>query len=399
MSFRIRDFPWFRTDATVGASDVGDATEGIIELETKESNSRKVKPSSMTAALRVRVVDTTGASPSTAYEAGDTIDGVTLAAGDLVLRATSGGNASDGIYVASSSGAAARHTGFDAYDDHPGTIFVVMEGTIYANTIWECTSARGGTLDSTSITITGLTVPNLTSLGAVTFRYGDSTFGTSTAIALTLGNQASGQAGVAKFMGTVSGYYGLLQFTSTNMHIDAIGGGDFYFQYYAPGNMHSWNQTYFEQAATTASAANAYLDNAASNQLKRSTSSAQFKRDVEDLDITYSRALLKARPVWYRSKVPGDNQEWSWYGFISEELAKIDPRMVQWGYNPEAYETVEDEHGSPMRILKDDAQLVPQGIAYDRFVVHLLAIVRDQQEMIEGMAARLNDLESRLPTA
>ena len=56
----------------------------------------------------VATVDTAGLSPSTAYEAGDTVGGLVLTAGDRILRATPGGHADDGIYVASASGAAAR---------------------------------------------------------------------------------------------------------------------------------------------------------------------------------------------------------------------------------------------------------------------------------------------------
>jgi hypothetical protein len=103
--------------------------------------------------VRVDVVDTAGGDPATDYEAGDTVDGVTLATNDLVLRATDGGNASDGVYVVPASGAASRASQFDAYDDHPGSYFAVMEGSTYADTLWRCTSDKGGTLDSTAIVI------------------------------------------------------------------------------------------------------------------------------------------------------------------------------------------------------------------------------------------------------
>lgn len=106
---------------------------------------------------RVRVVDTTGAAVATAYENGDTIDGVVLATGDAVLRATSGGNAADGIYVVPASGAASRKIGFTTYNEHPGSYISVMEGTANADTLWRCTSNKGGTLGSTSLTFTQFT--------------------------------------------------------------------------------------------------------------------------------------------------------------------------------------------------------------------------------------------------
>lgn len=103
--------------------------------------------------FRVNAVDTTGASPSTAYEAGDTVDGVTLTAGMFVLRATSGGNASDGVYVVPASGAASRHQSFAAYNDHPASYFSVIAGTTYATSRWLCVSALGGTLGSTALSL------------------------------------------------------------------------------------------------------------------------------------------------------------------------------------------------------------------------------------------------------
>jgi len=100
----------------------------------------------------VRVLDTTGTDPSAGgYANGQTIDGVTIATGELILRATSGGNANDGVYVVPASGAASRDGDFDTFDEHPGKIIIIQEGTANADTIWFCTSNEGGTLDTTAI--------------------------------------------------------------------------------------------------------------------------------------------------------------------------------------------------------------------------------------------------------
>lgn len=145
---------------------------------------------------------------------------------------------------------------------------------------------------------------------------------------------------------------------------------------------------YFPRISTTASAANAFINNASTpaNSLLRSTSSLAYKRDIETLDISYSNNLLNARPVFYRSKCEADNQEWSYWGFIAEELATIDPRLVHYGYQDDSWEEfeVKTEEGTTLeRKLKPDAKLVPDGVAYDRFVVHLLALVKDLSARIE----------------
>lgn len=106
----------------------------------------------------------------------------------------------------------------------------------------------------------------------------------------------------------------------------------------------SAQQVFMPGATTTASAANAFIDNATTpaNQLKRSTSSARYKKDIEDLESQIAADFIeKARPVWYRSAIPSDKAEWSWYGLIAEEVAAIDPRLVHW--SPEKRETVYDE--------------------------------------------------------
>lgn len=106
------------------------------------------------ALTRVRAVDTTGGAVATAYAAGQTVDGVTLVQNDLVLRATSGGDSADGVYVVPASGAASRDGSFDTYDKHPGTFFSVEEGTANADTLWQCTSDKGGALGVDAIAIT-----------------------------------------------------------------------------------------------------------------------------------------------------------------------------------------------------------------------------------------------------
>jgi hypothetical protein len=101
---------------------------------------------------RVRVLDSSNSDPATSgYTNGATIDGVTLATGDLVLRNSASNAARNGVWVVASSGGASRFTDYAAYDDHPGSLIAVEEGTASADTIWLCTSNAGGTLDTTAI--------------------------------------------------------------------------------------------------------------------------------------------------------------------------------------------------------------------------------------------------------
>ncbi|HEX7824951.1 MAG TPA: hypothetical protein VF477_08625 [Mycobacterium sp.] len=105
---------------------------------------------------RARVATTANITISTALNSGDTLDGVTLANGDLVLvkDQTTGGQ--NGVYVVSAS--PARATEFDAWDEFPGTLIGVSEGTTNGDTLWLCTNNAGGTLGTTAIVFSKMVI-------------------------------------------------------------------------------------------------------------------------------------------------------------------------------------------------------------------------------------------------
>ena len=87
------------------------------------------------AAARVYVA--TNIDLSTALEAGDVIDNVTLVAGDRVLVNGQSTQSQNGIYVVQASGAAVRATDFDTPTEvKSGDFIFVSAGTNYANTGW-----------------------------------------------------------------------------------------------------------------------------------------------------------------------------------------------------------------------------------------------------------------------
>lgn len=101
---------------------------------------------------RVRLLDSSNSDPATSgYTNGATVDGVTVATGDLILRSSSSNQARNGVWVVAASGGASRSSEYDTYDEHPGSLIAVEEGTS-ADTIWLCTSNAGGTLNTTAIT-------------------------------------------------------------------------------------------------------------------------------------------------------------------------------------------------------------------------------------------------------
>lgn len=133
---------------------------------------------------------------------------------------------------------------------------------------------------------------------------------------------------------------------------------------------------------TTASGANAYLD-PTTGALSRSTSSTEYKRDIEDMEPASADALLALRTIWYRSAIDTDRQDWSWWGLSAEQVAGIDPRLVHWGYHDGDY----DRRFKRERRLKAGARLRPVGVAYDRLTVPLLNIIQRLTARVEALEA------------
>lgn len=176
---------------------------------------------------------------------------------------------------------------------------------------------------------------------------------------------------------------------------------------------------FFTNVATTASAANAFLNNGAANSLLRSTSSLKYKQDVEPVDPALMEKILQLRPVWYRSKCAADNPEWSHWGVIAEEVAKVDPRFVHYGYQEDAYDEVIDEEieeseieeliedklvkrtiksvvKTARRVLKEGAVMVPDGVQYERLTVPLLFISQQLKAENADLKKRLETIEAKL---
>jgi hypothetical protein len=138
---------------------------------------------------------------------------------------------------------------------------------------------------------------------------------------------------------------------------------------------------------TTAAAANVWVDTDGS--LRRSTSSIKYKTNIETLEDSYADAILQVRPVWYKSLSSADNPAHGWWGFIAEEVAQIDPRLVQW----KTSETKPDENGSLVSTELEKPE--PEGVAYDRFVPHLLNLIKRQGEAIADLQAEVAALKAQ----
>ena len=137
---------------------------------------------------------------------------------------------------------------------------------------------------------------------------------------------------------------------------------------------------------TVSNAANAHFGS--DGVFYRSTSSAKYKTNIQTLEDQYADAVLNVRPVWYRSTTENDNPSWGWWGFIAEEVAEIDPRLVHW----KTSEVTHDESGS---IVVTPCEPEPEGVQYERFVPHLLNLIKRQGEAIADLQAEVAALKAQ----
>ena len=107
----------------------------------------------------VRAATTANITIATALNNGDTLDGVTLATNDLVLVKDQSSASANGVYVVGSS--PARDDLYDTFIEHVGALIAIAEGTTNADTMYLCTSNKGGTLDSSDITWTKVSPQNV----------------------------------------------------------------------------------------------------------------------------------------------------------------------------------------------------------------------------------------------
>lgn len=99
---------------------------------------------------KVRAATTANITIATALNNGDTLDGLTLATGDLVLVKNQTSAAQNGIYVVGAT--PARAANFNTFNEHVGVIVTVAAGTANADKVFLGTANAGGTLDTTDIT-------------------------------------------------------------------------------------------------------------------------------------------------------------------------------------------------------------------------------------------------------
>ncbi len=160
------------TQASSSVSISGGSITGIGAPSNNSDVAIKSYVDEAVAGLRTRIIaecaSTANVNISNGLEAGDSIDGVTLVAGDRVLLKDQSTATENGLYLAVSSGAASRDPEHDTIAELSGGMVVVNQGSVNDNKIFLCTTDSDGSIGSTNITYTVITPSNtgtVTSVG------------------------------------------------------------------------------------------------------------------------------------------------------------------------------------------------------------------------------------------
>lgn len=139
-------------DLSMGSHKLTALTDGTADSDAAAWGQVKALFNGQDAKPSVRVATTANGALATAYENGDTVDGVTLATGDSILIKDQTTGSENGIYVVAASGAPARRSDADASAEVTAGLSVwVNEGTTNADTGWTLTTNDAIVLGTTAL--------------------------------------------------------------------------------------------------------------------------------------------------------------------------------------------------------------------------------------------------------
>jgi hypothetical protein len=126
---------------------LGPATVGELDISTQAATA----VGNLSWKAPVRAATTANGTLATAFENGDTIDGVVLATGDRILLKDQTTGSQNGIYTVNASGAPTRATDADTGAELVCATVRVSEGTANADSEWSCTTNAPITVGATAL--------------------------------------------------------------------------------------------------------------------------------------------------------------------------------------------------------------------------------------------------------
>jgi hypothetical protein len=139
---------------------------------------------------------------------------------------------------------------------------------------------------------------------------------------------------------------------------------------------------------TTATTANMTLvAGTFANSVLKFTSSLRYKTNVNTIKSADIDAVLQMRPVTYTSLAPADDPTTVHLGFIAEEMALIDPRLVQ--YTPSQWQQVRNPiRGNIDTVPVPNAPMIPDSVQYSQLTALLVGAVQTLAQRCAALEAK-----------
>lgn len=235
----------------------------------------------------------------------------------------------------------------------------------------------GSTISGGSLSTSGSTYVNISGT-SITFNYNGSSVGSLYGSY----NASSGKNGIIAttnlfaVMGELGVYDSVLNLSNSSMYSPNFGGtiitaaGTFRGLSFT-GTNYLQSENYSGGGTTGASINN-------NGTIIRTTSSARYKQDIEDLSVNYSD-LLSLVPKRFRLKDEAETDENARYyaGFIAEEIDATSLKDFV-GYQKQ-----------------EDGTFIPDSVFYGELTAALLSGLKHQDSLIKTMADRITALENK----
>jgi len=118
------------------------------------------------------------------------------------------------------------------------------------------------------------------------------------------------------------------------------------------------------------------LDNANGGMMVVATSARRHLKNIEAVSFDATNSVYDLKPVWYRSKTNNAPDGHSHYGFVADDVAAIDPRLVTYSTD-------------------DEGQKQPETVNDHAVIALLVSAVKSQRDTIADLTARIETLEGQ----